>query len=163
METEKIVYFVRHGQSLDNASTVFQSPDSPLTEKGREQAQKIADRVARISFDALIVSPFKRARETADVITKVTGKEAQYSDLFRERTKPTSVNGKSYDDEEASTLWKEWNKSLYTPGMRVADGENFDDIVLRADKALSFLKDRAEESIVVVTHGFFCGQSLRGC
>jgi probable phosphoglycerate mutase len=171
MDTEKVVYFVRHGQSADNAAPVFQSPNSPLTEKGRGQAQKIAERVTKLSFNALISSSFRRAEETAEIIAKMTGKNVQYSDLFIERAKPTSVNGKPHTDEVANALWKKWNESLYVPGMRAEDGENFDDITARADKALAFLKDRPERSIVVVTHGYFLrtvlarvlvGESLTG-
>ncbi|HUC31510.1 MAG TPA: histidine phosphatase family protein [Candidatus Paceibacterota bacterium] len=155
MEIEKTVYFVRHGQSADNISPVFQSPNSPLNEKGREQAKSIAARVSGLSFDALIASPFERAKETAEIISVATGKEPEYSDLFVERIKPTAINGKSYKDEAANILWRDWEKSLYTSGMHVEDGENFDAIIARADKALAFLRDRTEKSIVVVTHGYF--------
>ncbi|MFM2330881.1 MAG: hypothetical protein RLZZ26_388 [Candidatus Parcubacteria bacterium] len=152
---EKTVYFVRHGQSEDNVAARFQSPDSPLNEVGKKQAESIAKRVATLQFDALIASPFERARETAQIIAKATGKEPEYSDLFTERVKPTSINGKSYEDEKANTAWREWEKSLYTSGMRVEDGENFDDLVARVDKALAFLTARPEKSIVVVSHGYF--------
>ena len=40
----KVVYFVRHGQSEDNVAPVFQSPDSPLSAVGRNQAARIAAR-----------------------------------------------------------------------------------------------------------------------
>ena len=50
----KTVYFVRHGQSEDNVAPVFQSPDSPLNEKGKKQADSIAQRISKLSFDALI-------------------------------------------------------------------------------------------------------------
>ena len=155
MQAEKIVYFVRHGQSMDNASPVFQSPDSPLTEKGKEQARKISERIAKLSFEALISSSFRRAKETAGFIAEATGKNVEYSDLFVERTKPASVNGRPYSDEKASALWDKWNESLYVPGMRAEDGENFDDIIARANDALAFLKNRSERSMVVVTHGYF--------
>jgi broad specificity phosphatase PhoE len=46
-------------------------------------------------------------------------------------------------------------KEYAYPGMRAEDGENFDDITIRADAALHYLKNRAESSIVVVTHGYF--------
>ncbi len=155
MPIEKTVYFVRHGQSEDNVAPVFQAPDSPLSDKGRDQAKHIAQRVSKLSFEALIASPFPRAKETAEIIAGVTGKVPEYSDLFVERIKPTSINGKSYKDEEANVVWRKWEKSLYTPDLRVEDGENFDDLVARADKALGFLKNRSEKSIVVVTHGYF--------
>lgn len=152
---EKIVYFVRHGQSEGNATPVFQSPDSPLSEKGKKQAELIAERVSKLSFETLISSPFERTKQTAEAITQATGKKAEYSNLFVENLKPTYVDGKPYGDERASTLWREWEKSLYTPNLRIEDGENFDDLVARADKALAFLKERDEKSIVVVTHAFF--------
>ncbi|MBI3589170.1 MAG: histidine phosphatase family protein [Candidatus Liptonbacteria bacterium] len=152
---EKVVYFVRHGQSADNVAPVFQSPDSPLNEKGRKQADSIAQRVSKLSFDVLVASPFERAKQTAETIAKATGKQPEYSELFVERVKPTYINGKPYTGGKANELWREWEKSLYTSGMRAEDGENFDDLVARADKALAFLQNRPEQSLVVVTHGYF--------
>ncbi|HXF43869.1 MAG TPA: histidine phosphatase family protein [Candidatus Paceibacterota bacterium] len=152
---QKTVYFVRHGQSDDNVAPVFQSPNSPLNERGKKQAEGVAERVSKLSFDALIASPFERAKQTAETIAKATGKQPEYSELFVERVKPTYVNGKPYTDEKANTLWRNWEKSLYTPNVRAEDGENFDDLVARADKALAFLQNRPEKSIVVVTHGYF--------
>ena len=79
----------------------------------------------------------------------------EYSELFVERMKAASINGKPFADVEAHAVWTEWNKTLYTPGVRVEDGENFDDLIARADAALAFLEARAETSIAVVTHGYF--------
>lgn len=154
-EVEKTVYFVRHGQSEDNAAPVFQSTDSPLSDKGKHQSAIIAKRVSQLTFEVLIASPFARSKQTAEIITKATGKYAEYSELFVERAKPTSIIGKPYADENANRLWREWEKSFHTPGLRAEDSENFDDIIVRADQALAFLKSRSEKSIVVVTHGFF--------
>jgi len=153
--SEKIVYFVRHGESEANITPVYQPLGSPLSGKGRQQAKLIAERIAKVSFEALVVSPLFRAKETAEAITKLTGKKPEYSDLFVERTKPTRIIGKSHSDNEAVQLWKKWQNSLFIPGLRVEDGENFDDLIIRADKALDFLKNKVENSIVVVTHGFF--------
>jgi broad specificity phosphatase PhoE len=152
---DKVVYFVRHGQSEDNVAPVFQSPHSPLSAVGRQQAERIAERVSHLSFDALLASPYQRAKETADAIAKVTGKVPECVELFTERVKPTSINGKPYTDAKAQRTWRAWEHSLYTPGMRVEDGENYDDLITRAEKALALLTDRAEPSIVVVTHGYF--------
>ena len=142
----KVVYFVRHGQSEDNVAPVFQSPDSPLSAVGRQQAERIAARVAKLSFAVLLASPYRRAHETADVISKVTGKTPELCALFTERVKPTSVNGKPFTDAKADQVWRAWIQSLSTPGMRVEDGENYDDLIRRADAALALLQDRAEPS-----------------
>ncbi len=151
----KTVYFIRHGQSEANVSSVFQAPDSPLTETGKQQAGLIAERVAKLSFETLISSPFTRAKETAEAIGKMTNKTPEYSNLFVERLKPSRINGKPHEDNEAKELWNAWEESLYASGIRVEDGENFDDLIKRADEALGFLKNRPEKELVVVTHGFF--------
>lgn len=153
--SEKIVYFVRHGQSEANVSPTFQPPDSPLTEKGRGQAKLIAERIARLSFDALISSSFLRAKETAAFISGATGKAPEYSELFVERVKPTRINGNPRGNEEMEKIFNAWEESLYATGAKVEDGENFDEISARADKALDFLKNRPENVLVVITHGFF--------
>lgn len=172
---EKVIYFVRHGQSEGNIAPVFQSLDSPLSAKGREQAKLVAERATNLSFEALISSPLPRTKETAIAIASETDKIPEYADLFVERIKPTSIDGKPFDDSEAKKVCEQWERSLYTPGMRVEDGENFDDLILRADKALKYLYDRPEKGLLVVTHGYFlravfarvllaeslCGESFR--
>lgn len=155
MSIIKTVYFVRHGQSEHNVAPVFQSPDSPLSEEGRGQALSMAERVAKISFDVLISSPFVRAKETAEAIAQASGKTIEISELFTERIKPSYINGKPYTDSKAELLWRQWEESLLTPGARVEDGENYDDLLARAEAALSFLENRPEQNFVVVTHGYF--------
>ena len=85
----------------------------------------------------------------------MTGKTPELCALFTERVKPTRVNGRPFTDAQADQVWRAWTQSLYTPGMRVEDGENYEDLITRADAALALLQDRAESSIVVVTHGYF--------
>lgn len=146
---------MRHGQSEHNIAPIFQPPDSKLSNLGIQQAKYIADRVSKLSFDTLISSSFERARQTAEEIAKKTGKIPEYNDLFIERVKPSSIYNKPHSDERAGAIWREWDKSLYTSGLKIEDGENYDDLVNRADKALDFFNNRKEQSFVVVTHGFF--------
>ena len=100
----KVVYCVRHGQSEDNVAPVFQSPDSPLSAVGRKQAERIAERASKLAFEVLLASPYRRAQETAAVIGNVTGKALELCELFTERVKPTSVNGKPYIDAQAAKV-----------------------------------------------------------
>lgn len=155
LNKEKIVYLVRHGQSIDNVAPVYQHYDSPLSPVGKDQAGKVALRVSNLAFDCLITSPQPRAVETANAIAKATGKIPEYSYLFVERQKPKRINGASHKDEKATAVWRKWNDSLYLPGVKVEDGENFDEIIKRADDALNFLLERQEKTILVVTHGYF--------
>ncbi len=152
---DKIVYFVRHGESSGNISDTFQGTESVLTEQGKRQAVLIADRVANIEFETLLSSPLPRATQTAEAIAAATGKSIEYSDLLVERVKPISLIGKSKSDEGVPGLSELYERSLYTPGLRAEDAENYDDLLVRADKVLEFLQERAEKSLVVVSHGYF--------
>jgi broad specificity phosphatase PhoE len=97
----------------------------------------------------------RRAKETAEIIALTTGREPEYSALFVERMRTGRIDGKPYNDKEANALWRDWQKDFYTPGMQLADGESFDDLIRRADAALAFLEARTEQSLAVVTHGLF--------
>jgi broad specificity phosphatase PhoE len=153
-ESLKTVYFVRHGESVHNTQPVFQSLDTPLSDKGIEQAKFIANRVSKIKFDKLISSSVVRTRQTAEYISEATGKPIVVSDLFTEVKKPSSIEGKPYDDEHAKEIWYDWVKSEYTPGLKVEDGENYNELIARTDKAIEFLENQPEKTLVVVTHGF---------
>lgn len=166
---QKIVYLIRHGQSIHNGMPVYQSEDAALSEKGERQAQTVAERLRNVEFEALLCSPLPRARQTAAYITQLTGKQPEYNDMFIERTKPGQINGQSYDDPESARTFALWHESLFEPGKRVKGGENYDDIVERADGALDSLAERPGQSLAVVTHGFFlttmvaraiCGEQL---
>lgn len=152
---EKTVYFVRHGQSNDNIAPVFQGPDSPLSEEGVRQAKFIATRVSKIPFDKLISSPLRRTKQTAEEISEAVNMPIEFSDLFVERIKPSSINGKPYTDTGASQTWRAWEESLVSAGKKVEDGENYQAIVHRADRALEHLYHQPEKTLVVVTHGYF--------
>ncbi len=150
----KVIYFVRHGESEANIAPVFQSPESPLSERGRHQAQMIAGRVSQGAFDALISSPFARARETAHAIAQATEADVEYSDLFVERLKPSSINGKPFTDEAASAIWAP-EKFLSRRGA-ASKTEKTSTTWLRApDRALSSLEGRRQDALLVVTHGYF--------
>lgn len=152
----KTVYFVRHGESEANAGfATFQGEASQLTEKGRQQAQFIAERCKNLSFDVLLASPAVRCQETANFISQKTGKSIETVELFVERKMPTELLGKRRDDPEADQMELDWLLTFYVSGKKVGSGENFDELKVRALKALEYLKGRKENSILVSTHGFF--------
>ncbi len=155
MKPSKTIYFVRHGQSEANTLPIYHPLDTPLTEKGIDQAQKTAERVSHLEFETLIVSPLTRTQQTAHYITKATGKIPELSELFVERKKPRVLEGREHADLEAKALWDEWHETLFLKNVRVKDGENFDDVMVRIDAALELLQNHPSQNIVVVTHGWF--------
>jgi probable phosphoglycerate mutase len=71
------VYFVRHGQTYLNLYDRIQGwSDAPLTAKGRADAQRVADQLKNVHFDAAYSSDLSRT-----VITARTILAANISDL----------------------------------------------------------------------------------
>jgi broad specificity phosphatase PhoE len=80
VRVSRYLYLVRHGEQVD---AEFGLPEGPLSERGRDQAQRIADRLAPVHFDGAFTSPLQRAIETAEVITSRLGiAEAEPSALL---------------------------------------------------------------------------------
>jgi broad specificity phosphatase PhoE len=64
-------YLVRHGESEANAAHRFAGrSDSPLTERGRQQAEAVAETLASVHFDRIVSSPLSRCRDTAIAIAR---------------------------------------------------------------------------------------------
>ena len=75
------VVFVRHGQPLPlDERAAHERDDPPLTALGRRQAQAAAALLGGEAVDALYSSDLARARQTADVLAAVTGREVRIVD-----------------------------------------------------------------------------------
>lgn len=151
---EKTIYLVRHGQSVANVGSIFDAQDTPINEEGLLQANHLAKRIKEVVFEKLLASPLPRARDTAQAITRETGIGAEYLEELAEARNPSSIEGKPYEDLEASAMWHAWQASLWNEGPKVENGEDYSEIIARADYLLRSFFARAEKSIVAVSHGF---------
>ena len=73
-----IFYLVRHGEPvydhmLENGFWGFGRDFAPLSPKGREQAEMAAKDIRLKSADIIISSPYTRALQTAQIISRETG------------------------------------------------------------------------------------------
>jgi probable phosphoglycerate mutase len=81
------VILIRHGQSQGNAEGRFGGhTDTPLSPKGRRQAQATARALASEKFSAIYSSDLPRAIETATPLVQLTGAPFVTTDAFRERS-----------------------------------------------------------------------------
>ncbi len=149
------VYLVRHGQSVANVDDKFWGPEVPLTEKGEQQAARVAKRCAALDFDVIHASTMERARRTAWFIHEETGKPIEYFDDLVERKEPPRLIGMYEWDPKCQQLHYEWTESFLTSGKKVEGGENFEEIVNRAERMLGLWAKHPAHSIVAVGHGFF--------
>lgn len=70
----RVVTLVRHGQTERSITSTYSGRlDIPLTDAGREQAQATAQQLAQAGIDAVVTSPLRRARDTAQAIADAAG------------------------------------------------------------------------------------------
>lgn len=83
----KVLYFTRHGQTVWNVENkICGATDSELTELGRQQARELGSYLAErmtmmheteldtpIGIDEILYSPLVRAKDTAQIISEMTG------------------------------------------------------------------------------------------
>ena len=69
------IYFARHGETVWNVENkICGMTDSPLTERGRQQARKLGEAVkaSGVHIDEILYSPLSRAADTAMAIAEAT-------------------------------------------------------------------------------------------
>jgi len=153
----KLVYFVRHGETVLNAKNIRQGPEGPLTEKGRAQALATAMRFPKHKGrpQIIISSPYQRTKETAEIIAKELKLRVKYSDLLVERRNPSEIIGHSGGEKEVKQIIDRIDKSYHADDLRYSDEENFVDLKKRAKKLLAYIARRRQKRIIMVTHGIF--------
>jgi broad specificity phosphatase PhoE len=152
---QKHVYFVRHGESDANVDGIFRGSAEALNERGRDQADIVADRIAKIGVEAVVSSPFPRALHTAHAIGKTIELPVEESELFVERGRPSMLQGHTYEEPAMVEMSKQIFDGYLSEGYRHSDEENLDDLRARASAALAFLENHPKDRICVVTHLVF--------
>jgi probable phosphoglycerate mutase len=155
--SKKIIYFVRHGETILNAQNIRQGADGSLSEKGKLQAKDTARRFTRHKGkpEAIISSPFQRTKETAEIIAKDLRMTVEYSNLLVERRNPSEIVGHKGEEKEVRHIINSIDESFHEDDLRYSDEENFVDLKKRAKKLLEYIINRPEKRIVMVTHGIF--------
>lgn len=75
---------IRHGRTAANAQGVLAgtSPGVDLDEKGRDQAQQVAERLKGVRLAGLVSSPLERTRQTGEAIARVQSENANPVELL---------------------------------------------------------------------------------
>jgi probable phosphoglycerate mutase len=147
-----LVLLVRHGQTPTTGTTLpGRAKGLHLAEKGREQAQRAADRIAALEkVAAVYASPLERTRETAAPIAEARGLRVVSDRGLLE------CDFGDWTGEKLSKLNKlpEWSTvQRYPSGFRFPGGESFTEMQTRICSTLDRLVARHPgETIVAVSH-----------
>jgi broad specificity phosphatase PhoE len=141
-------YFVRHGESEGNAARIFTGQtDSPLTARGREQAEAVAEELANVKFDRIVSSDLSRTRDTALAIAKRHRIPVEVVPALRE-IDVGERTGKDFDETAGMPGWTD-DGFVAWPG-----GEKLDQVLARTLGAIDRLtRESPGKTILVVGHG----------
>jgi broad specificity phosphatase PhoE len=148
------VLVVRHGQTAWNVERRFLGrSDVPLDDAGVAQAERLATHLVGVPARAVVTSPLRRARATADILARGRPLEVE-EDLALVELHQGELEGKHADDMLVphAAFFAAWRAD--PTDVRVPGGETLRECQARALEALTAIAERhgAGSPIVVVTH-----------
>jgi broad specificity phosphatase PhoE len=146
------ILIARHGESDWNRERRWQGQaDRPLTERGREQAEALAERLAHVGLDAVYSSDLRRALDTASAVARRQGLDVQELQELRE-VDVGSWSGLTRDEAEERFPegFRRWRAGF--PGWD--DGETYEEMADRVFAAVERIARGHEGGrLLVVSHG----------
>lgn len=141
---------VRHGETKENAESIMQGQEyGTLSEKGKEQVEKVAERLKNFDLDHIFSSDLERTRDTAEKIAKYHETPIQFAKEIRERDAGV-YNGKPVEkfvEERESRNLKEYE-------FKPQGGEDYQEV---KERTAEFLEKLIEEyqgkTVLLVSHG----------
>ena len=147
------VFMVRHGATVLSAEDRFAgATDVELSDEGREQTRRLAERLSHERIVAIYASPLGRTVETAQILAAPHKLEIQTREGLREIShgrweQMTRADVEEKFPEEAA----EWEKDPYT--FAPVGGESGLAVTARALPVLiELVRDHAGENVLVVSH-----------
>ncbi|WP_137791606.1 histidine phosphatase family protein [Bacillus sp. E(2018)] len=139
------VYMVRHGDSPKEGNERTRG----LTEKGYQDAQRVAELLRDKEIDVVVSSPYLRSILTVEQVALHTGKEVMVMEDLRERV--FSSSGNRLDDKELGPLLE---KSFEDFTFYLENGESNAACQKRAVLVLKeLLRTYQDKNMVIGTHG----------
>ena len=146
------ILLARHGESDWNRTKRWQGfADRPLTERGRQQAVELAERLADTDLDAIYSSDLQRARETAEIVARTKGLPVRTAPDLRE-VDVGSWSGLTRAEAEVRfpDAYQRWLRG----GEGWDDGETYEQLGKRVVQAINQIaRDNGGGRVLVVAHG----------
>ncbi|GAA0436091.1 histidine phosphatase family protein [Lentibacillus halophilus] len=148
------VGFVRHGTTLWNKEGRAQgSSDVPLDAQGRQEAEKVAERLCTDHWDVIYTSDLSRANDTAEAIARAMGGMDLHRDKRLRERDCGQIEG--MNEAERTATWG-YNWRSLDLGQETAES--------MVERGMSFLNEVSAthegDHILIVSHGTFIKQLL---
>ena len=145
------IYIVRHGETEANVKKlVCGQLDTPLTQRGIEQAKKLQSTLKKINFDHVITTPLQRACQTA-ALAYPEKKFIEISDLMETNTGDMSL----WTLDELQAFDPRFLQHGMHADLKYQNGESIRDLYHRITKwfAAFVNENKNDNNILIVGHG----------
>lgn len=156
------LFLIRHGESVANAERRIQGQaDNPLSTLGERQAAATARALRPVPVDALLSSPLRRARRTAEILSDELGVDVEEHAGLME-IHAGVFQGLLWTEcearyPEAAAAWSAADPDFVIPG-----GESRRQLMERGTLALREIRELGLGHVVVVSHGGLLNAALKG-
>jgi 2,3-bisphosphoglycerate-dependent phosphoglycerate mutase len=152
----KTIEFLRHAESSANAGLPTSDlGDIPLTEAGRIATEEAAKAYEGSHPDLIVVSPFRRARETSAPFKKRFPGAAVEKWPVQEFTYLCPARCLATTSKDRLPLVEAYWKNAMSEEVDGPGAESFQQFLARVQSTLQKLRDRPEQTILVVCHEMF--------
>jgi broad specificity phosphatase PhoE len=136
------VVLARHGETEWSRELKHTgSTDVPLTEKGKQQAQRLGEALRGRQFALVLASPLSRALETA----RLAGFDPELRDELREWDYGDYEGRRTAEIREQAPGWTVWTQP-------VPNGETIEEVGNRVDRVLQEIRS-VEGDVLLFAHG----------
>lgn len=146
-------FLMRHGESEANAKGVINSninSKNPLTAPGEGQVKSSAKKLRKKNIDIIITSPFARAKQSAEIISKEIGFKGKIIEDTRiGEMRVADWDGKTWEEYQAqfSTVQERFSK-------KISPAENYEDARARVAAFMYDIDAKyKDKNILIVGHG----------
>jgi broad specificity phosphatase PhoE len=152
------IFLVRHGATTEFVSRRY--GDNPLSDEGLAQADALADLLRETQFDLCLVSPLRRAQQTAERVTRGRGIPVETHACLAEGALG-ELDGLDHDEAArrfpaAFRLGRTLLARIQATGWTAPGGETRDAFIARARAAHSLVSGplfHESRRALVVSHG----------
>jgi probable phosphoglycerate mutase len=148
-----LLLLIRHGENdfVKTGKLAGQLPEVHLNEKGRQQAEELAEALGNLPLQAIYSSPLERARETAAPLAAKLGLEVQ----IRPGLIETGIGEWAGQELKALRKLPEWKIVQNAPSrFRFPGGESFVECQARLVREIESIAraHKSDEIIACVSH-----------
>lgn len=156
------IYLVRHCEAMGNINRIFQGhTDEEISENGRMQLEKLAERFRGIHLDAVYSSPLKRAYHTAEAVNRYHRLPIHTDGRLMEINGGIGRRSPGGAAELYPSEWEDWSERPWR--FEAEGGEPMREVYRRMAEALTDIAAaHPGEAVAAASHGCAIRTALSG-